>query len=88
MLIRTASLIKQTMAKYEEGDNSNTVGENETDSSHCVNSIQVPQRTGNTTISIQRIKIHVKKDIYPHAHVYCSISHNSQDMKINLSVHW
>lgn len=61
MLIRTASLIKQTMAKYEEGDNSNTVGENETDSSHCVNSIQVPQRTGNTTISIQRIKIHVKK---------------------------
>lgn len=72
--IRTASLIKQTTAKDEEGDDSNTVGEN---------SVQAPQRTGNTTTSIQRIK----KTSTLHTHVYCSISHNSQNMEINLSVH-
>lgn len=41
MIIRTASLIKQRTAKYEERDDSNTVGGNETECSHCENSIQV-----------------------------------------------
>lgn len=46
--------------------------------------IQVPQRAGNAIISIQRIKIHVKKTS---TCMPMFISHNSQDMEINLSVH-